>query len=69
MFRRSYTPLEICSWFPQFVFTLLTRVRPIKVEILNRFLRVADHRLLIVLIKKNEEDKSFYRFRLRFSGF
>ena len=52
IFTRSNTPLEICRWFPKFVFTLLTRVRPIKVRILNRFLRVADHRLLVVLIKK-----------------
>ena len=36
-FTRSNTPLEICRWFPQFVFTLHTRVRPIKVGILNRF--------------------------------
>ena len=41
-----------CRWFPQFVFTLLTCVRPIKVGILNHFLRVADDRLPTVLIKK-----------------
>ena len=69
MFRRSYTPLEICSWFPQFVFTLLTRVRPIKVRILNCFLRVADHRLLIVLIKEIEEDQFFNTQSCVFCGF
>ena len=58
-FTRSNTPLEICRWFPQFVFTLHTRVRPIKVGILNRFLHVADDRLPTVLIKKKiEEDNS-----------
>ena len=34
------------------VLTLLTCVRPIKVRILNRFLRVLNHRLPTVLIKK-----------------
>ena len=32
------------------MFTLLPRMRPIKVRILNHFLRVADHGLLTVLI-------------------
>ena len=40
---------KLCHFF---VFTLLTRVRPIKVEILNVFLRLADHGLLTVFIKK-----------------
>ena len=41
------------------MFTLLPRVSPIKVGILNRFLRVADHDLLVVLSKKKiEEDNS-----------
>ena len=31
IFTRSSTPLEICRWFPQIVFILLTRVRPINV--------------------------------------
>ena len=30
IFTRSNTPLEICRWFPQFMFTLLTHVRLIK---------------------------------------
>ena len=45
--------LEICRWFPQIVFTLLPCVRPIKVGILNHFLRVADHGLLTILTQKN----------------
>ena len=40
---------KLCHFF---MFTLHTRVRPIKVEILNRFLRMADDGLLTVLIKK-----------------
>ena len=52
IFTRSNTSLEICSWFPKFMFTLLPRVSPIKVGILNRFLCVADHDLLAVLSKK-----------------
>ena len=52
IFTRSNTPLEIYSWFPQLMFTLLTRVRSIKVKILNSFLRLADHRLPILLFKK-----------------
>ena len=47
-----FTMCRICRWFPQFMFTLLTHVRPIKVGILKHFLRVADHGLPIVLIKK-----------------
>ena len=60
--------LEICRWFLQFVFTLLPRVRPIKVGILNHFLRVADHGLLTVLInfilKKISLRVRFYRLKL-----
>ena len=29
--KNEYSPLEICRGFPKFVFTLLIRVRPIKV--------------------------------------
>ena len=40
----------------QFVFTLLTGVRPMTVGILNCYLRVRNPRFLIVVIKKIEED-------------
>ena len=54
-FMRNDIGKKLCHFFE---FTLLTRVRPIKVGILNPFLHVADHGLCIVLIKKIEEDKS-----------
>ena len=55
-FMRNDIGKKLCHFF---VFTLLTRVRPIKVGILNRFLRVADHGLLTDFIKKKiEEDNS-----------
>ena len=45
------------------MFTLLTRVRPIKVGFPNRFLRVAGNGLLVVLIhRKIEEDNSYGAF-------
>ena len=60
--------LELCRWLPLFVFTLLPRVRLIKVGILNHFLRVADHGLLTVLInfilKKISLRVRFYRLKL-----
>ena len=34
---RSSHPLKICRWFPQIVFILLNRVRPINVGFSNRF--------------------------------
>ena len=46
------------------MFTLLPRVSPIKVRILNRFLRVADHDLLAVLSKKKLKK---INLRVRFS--
>ena len=53
---RNDIGIKLCHFF---LFTLLTCVRPIKVEILNRFLRMADDGLLTVLIKKKiEKDKS-----------
>ena len=56
--RRS-PPLEICRWFPQIVFILLNRVRPINVGFSNRFFCSSDKRFLIIIIKKKfEEDKS-----------
>ena len=45
-FVRNDIGKKLCHFF---VFTLLTRVRPIKDKILNRFLRVADHDLFQVL--------------------
>ena len=55
-FMRNDIGKKLCHFF---VFTLFTRVRPIKVKILNRFLHMADHGLLTVLIKKKiEKDKS-----------
>ena len=66
-FMRSDIGIKLCHFF---VFTLHTRVRPIKVEILNRFLRMADHGLLTVLIKKNWRrlilGYVFYCLKLRF---
>ena len=56
IFTRSNTPLENAGGFPQPVFTLLSRVRPIKVGFLNRFLRLADKGLLTLLIKKEIEE-------------
>ena len=52
-FMRNDIGKKLCHFF---VFTLLTRVRPIKVGILNRFLRVADHELCLALIKKQIEE-------------
>ena len=46
-----------------FVFILLTRMRPIKIRILNHFLRVAGHGLPIVLIKNKIEERNL---RVRF---
>ena len=37
IFTRTGTPLEICRWFPQILFTLLTRVRPIDIRFSNDF--------------------------------
>ena len=54
-FMRNDIDKKLCHFF---VFTLLTRLRPIKVRILNCFLRVADHGLPLVLIEKIEKDKS-----------
>ena len=56
---RSSPPLEIRRWFPQIVFILLNRVRPINVGFSNRFFCSSDKRFLIIIIKKKfEEDKS-----------
>ena len=40
--KNEYSPLEICRGFPKFVFTLLTRVRAIKVGSQNCFLFAAN---------------------------
>ena len=40
------------------MFTLVIGVKPIKARFLNCFLRLSDNRLLTILIKKIEEDKS-----------
>ena len=37
VFTRTGSPLKICRCFPQIVFTLLIRVRPINVGFSNRF--------------------------------
>ena len=59
IFTRSSPPLEICRWFPQIVFILLTRVRPINVGFSNRFFCLSDKRFLSIIIKNFfEEDKS-----------
>ena len=48
---RMVTPLEICRWFPQIVFTLLTCVRPMNVGFSNRFFCLSDKRFPIFNIK------------------
>ena len=59
IFTRGSPPLEICRWFPQIVFILSTRVRPINVGFSNRFFCLSDKRFLNIIIKKKfEEDKS-----------
>ena len=50
---RSSTPLEICRWFPQIVFIIFNRVRPINVGFSNRFFCLSDKRFLNIIIKKN----------------
>ena len=50
-FTRSSPPLEICRWFPQIVFILLPRVRPINVGFSNRFFCLSDKRFLSIIIK------------------
>ena len=51
--------LYMVKKYQEIMFTLVTTgVRPIKVRFLNRFLRLSDKRLLTILIKKMEEDKS-----------
>ena len=50
---RSSPPLEICRWFPQIVFILLTRVRPINVGFSNRFFCLSDKRFLNIIIKND----------------
>ena len=47
---RSIPPLEICRWFPQIVFILSTRVRPINVGFSNVFF-LSDKRFLNIIIK------------------
>ena len=59
IFTRSSPPLEICRWFPQIVFILLTCVRPINVIFSNRFFCLSDKRCLMLIIKKNYE--TYYR--------
>ena len=56
---RSNPPLEICRWFPQIVFILPTRVRPIKVGFSNRFFCWSDKRCLMLIIKKYVEEEKF----------
>ena len=48
-FMRNDIGKKLCHFF---MCALLTCVRPIKVQILNRFLHVADHGLLTIFIKK-----------------
>ena len=47
IFARSSPPLKICRWFPQIVFILLNRVRPINVGFSNRFFCLSDKRFRI----------------------
>ena len=59
IFTRRSTSSKICRWFPQIVFILLTRVRPINVGFSNRFFCLSDKRFLSIIIKNFfEEDKS-----------
>ena len=50
---------EICRWFPQIVFTLLNRVRPINVGFSNCFFCLSDKSFLIIIIKKKIEEDEF----------
>ena len=52
IFTRSSPPLEICWWFPQIVFILPTRVRPINDGFSNRFFVYQIKGFLILLSKK-----------------
>ena len=62
MMKISFWLVSGSGWLPfmfireGFVFILLTRVRPIKVRILNHFLCVLDHGLPTFFIKKETEE-------------
>ena len=59
IFANSSPPLEICRWFPQIVFILLNRARPINVGFSNRFFCVSDKRFLNIIIKKKLKKINF----------
>ena len=72
IFTRSSTSLEICRWFPQIVFILLTRVRPINVGFSNVFFCLSDKRFLYVIInlflKKINPTVRFLPLKITFFG-
>ena len=53
IFTRSSTPLEICRWFPQILFSLLTHVRPISVRLffIKKKLKKINPRVRFLLLK------------------
>ena len=58
IFTRTSSPLEICRRFPQIMFILATRVRPINVGFSTRFFCLSEKRFLSIIIKNFfEEDK------------
>ena len=71
IFTRTGTPLEVCRWFPQIVFTRLTCGRPINVGFSNCFFvhQMKGFQCLISKkLKKINLRVCFYRLKLRFLG-